>query len=64
MAISTDLPVSSFISPATTDEALATLQELGSSATVLAGGSDIMVQLQAGQIQPDVLLHIGNLADL
>ncbi|MEX0796246.1 MAG: xanthine dehydrogenase family protein subunit M [Acidimicrobiia bacterium] len=64
MAISTDLPVSSFISPATTDEALATLQELGSSATVLAGGSDIMVQLQAGQIQPDVLLHIGNLDDL
>lgn len=64
MAISTELPVSSFISPATTDEALATLQELGSSATVLAGGTDIMVQLQAGQIQPDTLLHIGNLDEL
>jgi len=64
MAISTDLPVSGFISPATTDEALATLQELGSSATVLAGGTDIMVQLQAGQIQPETLLYIGNLDDL
>lgn len=64
MVISTDLPVSSFISPATVEEALATLQELGSSATVLAGGSDIMVQLQAGQIRPDAFLHIGNLADL
>jgi carbon-monoxide dehydrogenase medium subunit len=64
MAISTDLPVSGFISPATTDEALATLHELGSSATVLAGGTDIMVQLQAGEIQPETLLHIGNLDDL
>lgn len=64
MAISTDLPVSSFISPTTTDEALATLQELGSSATILAGGTDIMVQLQAGQIHPETLLHIGNLDDL
>ena len=64
MAISTEIPVSSFISPATTDEALATLQELGKSATVLAGGTDIMVQLQAGQIQPETLLHIGNLDDL
>lgn len=64
MATSTDIPVSSFISPATTDEALATLHELGSSATVLAGGTDIMVQIQAGQIQPETLLHIGNLNDL
>jgi aerobic carbon-monoxide dehydrogenase medium subunit len=64
MAISTDLPVSNFISAATTDEALATLQELGNSATVLAGGTDIMVQLQAGLIQPETLLHIGNIDDL
>jgi aerobic carbon-monoxide dehydrogenase medium subunit len=64
MAISTELPVSSFISPSTTDEALAILQELGAAATVLAGGTDIMVQLQAGQIQPGTLLHIGNLGDL
>ncbi|HSJ28538.1 MAG TPA: xanthine dehydrogenase family protein subunit M [Acidimicrobiia bacterium] len=64
MAISTDLPVSSFISPTTTGEALAALQELGSSATILAGGTDIMVQLQAGQIHPETILHIGNLDDL
>ncbi|HSJ27502.1 MAG TPA: FAD binding domain-containing protein [Acidimicrobiia bacterium] len=64
MAISTDLPVSRFTSPATIDEALATLQELGSTATVLAGGTDIMVQLQSGQIHPETLLHIGNLDEL
>lgn len=56
--------MTSFISPPTTDEALATLQELGSSATVLAGGTDVMVQLQAGQIHPENLLYIGNLDDL
>ena len=64
MAISTDIPVSHFVSPDSIDEALATLHELGSSAMVLAGGTDIMVQIQAGQIQPETLLHIGNLSDL
>lgn len=64
MVIAADIPVSSFIAPADTEEALATLQELGASATVLAGGTDIMVQLQAGQVQPETLVYIGKLDQL
>lgn len=64
MATQTHSPVSSFISPGTTEEALTLLAELGDSATVLAGGTDVMVQLQAGQFQPETLVHIGNLDEL
>ncbi len=40
------------------EEALASLAELGSDAQVLAGGTDVMIQLQRGELDPGTLVHI------
>jgi CO/xanthine dehydrogenase FAD-binding subunit len=40
------------------DEALGVLEELGDRATVLAGGTDVMVQYQRGELDPGCLVHI------
>jgi carbon-monoxide dehydrogenase medium subunit len=48
----------------TVREALTQLQELGSDAQVLAGGTDLMVQYLRGEIVPAVLLYIGRLEQL
>lgn len=44
--------------------ALEALRELGSDLTVLAGGTDVMVQYLRGDVRPAGLLHIRRLADL
>lgn len=45
-------------------EALSTLDERGEEATVLAGGTDVMVQYLRGEIAPSTLLYIGNVEAL
>jgi carbon-monoxide dehydrogenase medium subunit len=45
-------------------EALAALDERGAEATVLAGGTDVVVQMHAGDLRPRALVHIGRLAEL
>ncbi|MEX0863920.1 MAG: xanthine dehydrogenase family protein subunit M [Acidimicrobiia bacterium] len=50
-----------FISPASKDEALDVLGRLGPDATVLAGGTDVMVQYLRGEIAPGHLVYIGGL---
>lgn len=40
------------------DEALNVLSELGSDAQILAGGTDVMVQMMNGDLDPQTLLHI------
>jgi aerobic carbon-monoxide dehydrogenase medium subunit len=44
--------------------ALEALSERGSDLTILAGGTDVMVQYLRGDIRPTGLLHIRRLADL
>ncbi len=44
--------------------ALGTLQERGPEVTVLAGGTDVMVQYLRGDIRPRILLHVRRLAEL
>jgi len=44
--------------------ALHTLQERGPEVTVLAGGTDVMVQYLRGEIRPLTLLHVRRLAEL
>jgi carbon-monoxide dehydrogenase medium subunit len=53
-----------FIGTHDVSEALAALDERGEDATVLAGGTDVVVQLLAGDIRPAALVHIGPLAEL
>ncbi|UUZ59037.1 FAD binding domain-containing protein [Nocardioides sp. B-3] len=40
------------------EDALERLDQLGSEARVLAGGTDLMIQLQGGQLSPRELVHI------
>lgn len=46
------------------DEALQALAAQGGDCQVLAGGTDVMIQLNRGEIDPLVLLHIEKLAEL
>ncbi len=54
----------SFRSPTTLDEALADLSVLGERATLLAGGTDVMIQQMRGEVRPETLLHLGRLGEL
>ncbi len=53
-----------FIDTHDLSEALAALDERGEDATVLAGGTDVVVQMLAGDIRPAALVHIRPLAEL
>jgi carbon-monoxide dehydrogenase medium subunit len=53
-----------FRSFATLDAALGALSEFGEDAQVLAGGTDVMVQLQRGDLRPAALVHIEGIAEL
>ena len=46
------------------DQALEELSRHGDRCQVLAGGTDVMMQLARGEIDPAVLLHVEGLADL
>ena len=47
-----------FQSVQTVDEAVEVLAELGDDARLLAGGTDVMIQIHRGELTPKVLLHI------
>lgn len=53
-----------FRSAQTVDEAVDLLAEHGADAQLLAGGTDVMIQHQRGEIHPGALLHIGGIAAL
>jgi carbon-monoxide dehydrogenase medium subunit len=53
-----------FIDTHDLSEALAALDERGADATVLAGGTDVVVQMLAGDLRPAALVHIRTLAGL
>jgi len=53
-----------FRSAPSLDEALAILGELGSDAQILAGGTDVMMQLARRELNPAVLVHIERIPDL
>lgn len=53
-----------FLGVSTLDDALARLHELGADCTILAGGTDVMVQYLRGEIEAKTLLHIGRLPEL
>lgn len=56
--------VRDFRSASEKSEALAWLNELGSDAQVLAGGTDVMIQYPRGELSPAVLLHIERVQEL
>ncbi len=50
--------------PETLDAALSLLAEAGATARVLAGGTDLLVQLRAGRIAPTLLVDVKRIAEL
>jgi aerobic carbon-monoxide dehydrogenase medium subunit len=53
-----------FIDATSVAEALATLNEQGPDVTILAGGTDLMVQYLRSDIQPGIFLHVRRPAEL
>ncbi|MDP6690783.1 MAG: xanthine dehydrogenase family protein subunit M [Alphaproteobacteria bacterium] len=49
--------------PGSVDEAVALLADANGAARVLAGGTDLLVQLRLGMISPDVVVDIKNIAE-
>ena len=56
--------VQDFRSASNRPEALGWLDELGSDAQVLAGGTDVMIQYARGELNPRILLHIERVNEL
>lgn len=52
------------MSPETTEEAVRLLSEMGARARVLAGGTDVLVQLRAGRFEIDRLVDIKRIPEL
>lgn len=50
--------------PGSLDEAVALLAKANGDARVLAGGTDLLVQLRAGFIQPGLIIDIKNIAEM
>ena len=53
-----------FISTSSEAEALQELAAFGTEARILAGGTDVMMQLQQSELETDVLLHIEKIPGL
>jgi carbon-monoxide dehydrogenase medium subunit len=53
-----------YYEPATLEEALALLEEHGSHARLLAGGTDLFVQLKMERNAPEVVIYIGRIPGL
>jgi CO/xanthine dehydrogenase FAD-binding subunit len=51
-------------SPATTDEVAAILTSAGAEARLIAGGTDLAVQIKRGEVRPQVLVDLGRVEEL
>ncbi len=49
--------------PGSVDEAVALLAEANGAARVLAGGTDLLVQLRSGMISPELVVNIKNISE-
>jgi aerobic carbon-monoxide dehydrogenase medium subunit len=58
------LPDFDYYAPESLDEATGLLRQLGPSAKVLAGGTDILVKMKNGLLAPSALVSLKNLHDL
>lgn len=53
-----------FSSPTTVDDAVRCLADAGDSAKILAGGTDLLVQLRAGRVAPQSIIDIKKIPEL
>ena len=53
-----------YLAPATLDEAIRAFAAGGSAARILAGGTDLLVQMRAGSVKPGLIVDIKKIAEM
>lgn len=53
-----------YVAPTTLDEAIRVLAAAGSAARILAGGTDLLVQMRSGHVKPGLIVDIKKIAEM
>jgi aerobic carbon-monoxide dehydrogenase medium subunit len=53
-----------YLSPGTLDEAVKAFAAAGSAARIMAGGTDLLVQMRAGSVKPGLIVDIKKIAEM
>jgi carbon-monoxide dehydrogenase medium subunit len=53
-----------YVSPGTLDEAVKAFAAAGSAARIMAGGTDLLVQMRAGSVKPGLIVDIKKIAEM
>jgi carbon-monoxide dehydrogenase medium subunit len=53
-----------YLAPRTLEEAIGAFAAAGSAARILAGGTDLLVQMRAGAVRPGLIVDIKNIAEM
>ena len=53
-----------YLAPATLDEAIKAFAAAGSAGRILAGGTDLLVQMRSGAVKPGVIVDIKKIAEM
>jgi aerobic carbon-monoxide dehydrogenase medium subunit len=53
-----------YLAPRTLDEAISAYAAAGSAARILAGGTDLLVQMRSGAVQPGLIVDIKKIAEM
>src|ERR1700674_5837239 len=53
-----------YLSPNTLDEAIKAFAAAGSAARILAGGTDLLVQMRSGAVRPGLIVDIKKIAEM
>src|ERR1700730_10242247 len=53
-----------YLAPRTLDEAIGAFAAAGSAARILAGGTDLLVQMRAGAVKPGLIVDIKKIAEM
>src|SRR6187402_677727 len=53
-----------YLAPRTLDEAIGAFAAAGSAARILAGGTDLLVQMRAGSVKPGLIVDIKKIAEM
>src|ERR1700737_1066334 len=53
-----------YLAPGTLDEAVSAFAAAGSAARILAGGTDLLVQMRSGAVRPGLIVDIKKIAEM
>src|SRR3979490_1541127 len=53
-----------YLAPNTLDEAINAFASAGSAARILAGGTDLLVQMRSGAVKPGLIVDIKKIAEM